>query len=187
MSIVIQFSRTASSRAGAIRVGFALLAALIADGCIDRGSAAASALPDGGASIGSHTPDVIVPSAQHNDETAPEASPPEDDKFVCISDWPTQEPAIVAPSLDLPRLALVGVDTTPDNGLGDHAAFSAGRIGMSGHIWFVSYDVSARTFVEYGGVCGTLSNPAIRRDAPGGFVIGCGSVLGFFPDLQDPS
>ncbi|MCL2823855.1 MAG: hypothetical protein FWD57_07690 [Polyangiaceae bacterium] len=164
-----------------------LLIVVIAFGCTDRGSGAASAFPDGGAGVGSHSPDVTVPSDQQVDETAPEASPPEDDKFVCISDWPTQEPAIVAPSLDLPRFTLVGVDTTPDNGLGDHAAFSAGRIGMSGHRWFVSYDVSARTFVEYGGVCGTLSDPVIRRDAPGGFVIGCGSVLGFFPDLQDPS
>ncbi|MCL2825616.1 MAG: hypothetical protein FWD57_16610, partial [Polyangiaceae bacterium] len=149
-----------------------LFIAAVPLGCTDRGVVSSSDLPDADTNSG------VEP---------PEAGQPEPNEFVCVSDWPTQESAVIAPSLDLPRLTLVGVDKSLYRLFGESRlpAFSAGRIAKSGDEGIVSYDISAGTFVLYQGSCFSFSAPAIRRDMPGGFVTGsCQSVFGFFPDLE---
>jgi len=164
-----------------------LLAAVIALGCTDRGSRPGATLPDGGVCIGSNCSDVSAPIDATTDETAPEASFTVAEKFTCISDWPTQQPAAPAPSLDVPRLALLGIDKSPITPPGDYAVFSAGRIAFSGgNGTLLSYNVSARTYAQQYVSCSDLGEPAIRRDRPGGFVAGCTGIVGLFPDMQRP-
>ena len=186
MSKVIRNSRAVSPHVSVNHVGTALLTAVVAIGCTDCGSGSSSGSTSSCSNVGSQCRDANDSPVDQANETAPEASFIVHEAFTCISDWPTQEPVVPAPSLGLPRLTLVGVDKYPGSPNRENAVFSAGRIASSLGSRLASYDVSARTFANQWISCIGLSEPAIRRDSPGAFVAGCTGVLGFFPDFKKP-
>ncbi|MCL2823177.1 MAG: hypothetical protein FWD57_04235, partial [Polyangiaceae bacterium] len=180
MPTVISSFRSEAQRARVSVASAILLIAISVFGCSDRRSGSPLVPQDDvGGSFGSDN----SPTDAHADETPSE---PPLEEFGCVSDWPTQEPVALVPSLDLPRYSVVGVDKPPNKYGWRDLVFSGGSIASLSIGALVSYDVAARTFVQFAGLgrsCAVSSQPAIRRDTLRGFVSGCHGVVGLHPDF----